>query len=187
MVRHGFANPDRVMWQSHATWGKDPYGYGGKTISQWGCPCASLAEAQRLLGMIPDATPRSVCSEAMKESPPVWAPGQSAAVLPRMARSAGFICSDFGWRDITDEAMSHAVRKHIDGGGVVWLQVDKDEDGKGDHWTLAFAYDERWIYITDSATAKVEKLGVDTMHGQAVWAGKPKQYHAVRAYPLTRA
>lgn len=187
MVRHGFDPPDRVMWQSHAEWGKDPFGRGDKTIGQWGCPAASIAEALRFFGMGPNATPRSVVHEALKESPPVWAPNTSLAVLPRLARSAGLICSDFGWRDITDEAMSLAVRRHIDAGGVMWLQVDKNDDGKGDHWTLAFAYDEKWIYITDSATAKVEKLGVDTMHGQAVWSGKPKPYHAVRAYPLTRA
>jgi hypothetical protein len=186
VVRHGFDDPARVHWQSHATWGKDPFGNGGKTIGQWGCPAASIAEALRFFDMDPNATPRTVVKDALASSPPVWAADTSLAVLPRLARSAGIICSDFGWRDITDEAMSLAVRKHIDAGGVVWLQVDKDDDGRGDHWTCAFAYDEKWIYITDSATAKVERLGVDTMHGQAVWGGKPKTYHAVRAYPLTR-
>lgn len=206
-MRIGHKDPPRVFWQSAEPWGKEPWGFAGPTVGAWGCPGASLA---CLLGASGDAaaTPLTVVQAARKHRPAVWAPGSSLAVLPELARSAGFTCPDRSW--VTAEgralqvacgaiteaqaskiyAMSAAelsteICAIIATGGFAWCCVDKNADGRGDHWIGAIAYDDEWIYCADTATARIERLSRKDLTGKALWAKVEKIYRCVRAYPLT--
>lgn len=193
---HGWPLPTRVMWQGAKPWGQTPYGHGGKTIGQWGCTASSLAEAQRASGMRAGATPATVCERALRADPPVWAPGSSLAVLPRLARSADFKCPDVdgAWTvakgAMTTRQMSVAICDAIDGMGLAprrgfgWLHVDYTGDDVGEHWILALAYDDDAIYCTDSAVAGVVKLDRRTLTAKVLWGTADRRYRVVRGYPL---
>lgn len=191
---HGWPIPARAMWQGKYP---QPYGHGGKSIAQWGCTATALAEAQRLSGVRAGATPQTVCERALTVSPPVWAPGSSLAVLPRMARSAGFSCPDTGdaWTvakgAMTARQMSVAICDAIDGMGLAprrgfaWLHVDYTGDDVGEHWIMAVAYDDDVIYCTDSAPARVVQLDRKTLTAPVMWGAVERRYRVVRGYPLT--
>ena len=193
MTIHGWPLPARPMWQGK--W-QTPYGHGGKTIGQWGCTATALAEAQRLSGVRAGATPQTVCERALTVDPPVWAPGSSLAVLPRLARSAGFSCPDVAdaWTvakgAMSARQMSVAICDAIDGHGLAprrgfaWLHVDYTGDDVGEHWLMAVAYDEDAIYCTDSAPAKVTQLDRKTLTAPVMWGAVEKRYRVVRGYPL---
>jgi hypothetical protein len=146
---------------------------------------------------------------ARKYRPVVWDPGSSSAYLSRLARSAGFDCPDSSWMTaegrqmqvasghmtaaqaskvyaMSAAEMSIEICAIIANGGFGWLQVDKNADGKGDHWIGAYAYDDEWIYCADTATARREKLSRKDLTGTAMWSKVEKHYRCVRAYPLTR-
>ena len=196
---HGWPLPTKVMWQGAKPWGSAPYGHGGKTIAQWGCTATSLAEAQRASGVRAGATPQTVCERAAQAVPPVWAPGSSLAVLPRLARSAGFACPDVedAWTvakgAMSVRQMSVAICDAIDGHGLApcrgfaWLQVDYTGDDVGEHWIMALAYDEDAIYCTDSAPAKVIQLDRKTLTAPVLWGAVERRYRVVRGYPLVVA
>lgn len=192
---HGWPEPDRVLWQGADPWGSQPYGYGGKTVGQWGCTAASLSQAQRLSGVRAGATPGTVVTDALRASPAVWAPGSSLAHLPNLARSAYFQCPDVedGWdvrKGMTTRQMSVAICDAIDRHGLAprhgfaWLHVDYTGDDVGEHWLLAYAYDDDVVYCTDSATAKIVEITRRTLKGRAVWGKTERRYTVVRGYPL---
>lgn len=199
MTVHGWPLPGKVMWQGAKPWGASPYGLGGKTIAQWGCTATSLAEAQRASGARAGATPQTVCERALQTVPPVWAPGSSLAVLPRLARSAGFSCPDVegAWTvakgAMSARQMSVAICDAIDGHGLAprrgfaWLQVDYTGDDVGEHWIMALAYDDDAIYCTDSAPARVIQLDRKTLTAPVLWGAVERRYRVVRGYPLTVA
>jgi hypothetical protein len=147
VTRLGWPDPERVPWQGDPKWGSSPYGHGGKTIHQWGCPAACLAPLLRLCGFSAGATPQTVVARAMREDPPVWAASRSKAYLPRLARSTGLSCPDAptvvtsaAFTGIPVEEMSMLITAHLDAlAGFAWLQVDHTDDGVGDHWIGAFA------------------------------------------------
>lgn len=192
ITRHGWPDPERVPWQGDPKWGSSPFGHGGKTIAQWGCPAACLAPLLRLCGFSAGATPQTVVARAMREDPPVWAEHSSRAYLPRLARSTGLSCPDAptvvtsaAFTGIPVEEMSMLITAHLDAlAGFAWLQVDHTDDGVGDHWIGAFAADADWIYAADTATAKIERLDRRTLSGRATWAGREKTYQVVKAYLL---
>jgi hypothetical protein len=196
MTIHGWPLPSKVMWQGDRRWGSQPYGHGGKTIAQWGCTAASLAEAQRASGARAGATPHTVCERAALAIPPVWAPGSSLAVLPRLARSAGFACPDVehAWTvakgAMSARQMSIAICDAIDGHGLAprrgfaWLHVDYTGDDVGEHWILALGYDDDAIYCTDSAPAKVIQLDRKTLTAPVMWGRRERRYRVVRGYGL---
>lgn len=207
-MKIGHGEPARIFWQVAEPWGKEPWGSAGPTVGAWGCPGVSLAVLATLAGD-PSATPLTVVQAARKHRPAVWAPGSSLALLPELARSAGFTCPDSSWmtaegRQLQVESgrmtaaqaskvyamsaaeMSIEICATIATGGFAWLQVDKNADGKGDHWIGAYAYDDEWIYCADTATARREKLSRKDLTGTAVWSKVEKHYRCVRAYPLTR-
>ena len=196
MTIHGWPLPSKVMWQGARPWGPSPYGYGGKTIAQWGCTATSLAEAQRASGVRAGATPQTVCERALLAVPPVWAPGSSLAVLARMARSAGFSCPDVSeaWTvqkgAMSARQMSVAICDAIDGHGLAprrgfaWLQVDYTGDDVGEHWIMALGYDDDAIYCTDSAPARVVQLDRATLTAPVMWGAVERRYRVVRGYPL---
>lgn len=196
---HGWPLPTRVMWQGAKPWGSSPYGHGGKTIAQWGCTATSLAEAQRASGVRAGATPQTVCERAMQAVPPVWAPGSSLAVLPRLARSAGFACPDTedAWTvakgAMSARQLSVAICDALDGHGLAprrgfaWLQVDYTGDDVGEHWLMALGYDDDAIYCTDSAPAKVIQLDRKTLTAPVLWGAVERRYRVVRGYPLVVA
>lgn len=193
MTIHGWPLPSKPMWQGKWT---TPYGHGGKTIAQWGCTATALAEAQRLSGVRAGATPQTVCERAATVDPPVWAPGSSMAVLPRLARSAGFSCpdADGAWTvakgAMTTRQMSVAICDAIDGHGLAprrgfaWLHVDYTGDDVGKHWLMAVAYDDDAIYCTDSAPARVIQLDRKTLTAPVMWGAVERMYRVVRGYPL---
>ena len=187
---HGWPIPLKVMAQRSYP---QPYGLGGKTIGEWGCTASALAEGQRLAGIRAGATPATVCERALSWEPAVWLPGKSAAHLGHLARSAGFTCGpgfNVGKGGMSARQASIAICDAIDGMGLMprrgfaWLQVDKNDDGQGDHWVLAVAYDDRWIYCTDSAPAKITPIDRKTLRGLAVWAGVERTYQVTRGYLL---
>jgi hypothetical protein len=187
---HGWPIPKKILWQGAY---QQPYGHGGKSIASWGCTATALAEGQRLAGIRAGATPATVCERASTWNPPVWATGSSLAVLPRLAASAGFTCGApwvVGKGGMSARQASIAITDAIDGMGLMprrgfaWLQVDKNDDGQGDHWVLAVAYDDRWIYCTDSAPAKITPIDRKTLRGLAVLAGVDKVYQVTRGYLL---
>lgn len=187
---HGWTIPSKVMAQRNY---QQPYGLGGKSIAAWGCTATALAEGQRLAGIRAGATPVTVCERALTHSPAVWAPGKSAAVLANLAASAGFTVSPaliVGRGGISTTQASLKICDAIDGMGLAprrgfaWLHVDKDADGQGDHWILAIAYDDDWIYCTDSAPGKITPLSRKALKGLAVWAGVEKTYQVTRGYLL---
>ena len=205
MTVHGWPLPSKVMWQGAKPWGSAPYGHGGRTIAQWGCTAASLAEAQRASGVRAGATPQTVCERASLAVPPVWAPGSSLAVLPRLARSAGFACPDVedAWGvsmpsgsgravagGMSARQMSVAICDAIDGHGLAprrgfaWVQVDYTGDDVGEHWIMALAYDDDAIYCTDSAPARVVQLDRKTLTAPVMWGAVERRYRVVRGYPL---
>lgn len=199
MTIHGWPLPSRVMWQGDRRWGSQPYGLGGKTIAQWGCTASSLAEAQRASGVRAGATPQTVCERALQAVPQVWAPGSSLAVLPRLARSAGFSCPDTeqAWTvakgAMSARQMSIAICDAIDGHGLAprrgfaWLQVDYTGDDVGEHWIMALGYDDDAIYCTDSAPARVIQLDRKTLTAPVLWSAVERRYRVVRGYPLSVA
>lgn len=179
------------MWQGQF---HQPYGLGGKSIAAWGCTATALAEGQRMAGIRAGATPVTVCERALTYVPAVWAPGSSLAVLAHLAASAGFTVREsmtVGKGGMSARQASIAITDAIDGMGLQprrgfgWLHVDKNDDGVGDHWVLAFAYDDDWIYCTDSAPGRVTKLDRKTLRGLAVWAGVEKTYQVTRGYLLS--
>lgn len=197
MTIHGWPIPIRgTMWQGDRRWGSQPYGLGGKTIAQWGCTATSLAQAQRASGVRAGATPQTVCERAMQAVPPVWAPGSSLAVLPRLARSAGFACPDVedAWSvakgAMSARQLSVAICDAIDGHGLAprrgfaWLHVDYTGDDVGEHWIMALAYDDDVIYATDSAPARVVQIDRRTLKAEVLWGAKERSYRVVRGYPL---
>jgi hypothetical protein len=195
-TRHGWPDPGRVFWQGAPPWGPLPYGHGGKTIGQWGCTAASLSQAQRLSGVRAGATPGTVVTDALRASPAVWAPGSSLAVLPHLARSAYFQCPDTeeAWdarKGMKPRELSIAICDAIDRHGLAprhgfgWLHVDYTGDDVGEHWILAYAYDDDVIYCTDSAPAKIVELDRRTLKGRAKWGSVWRDYTVVRGYPLT--
>lgn len=196
MTIHGWALPSKVMWQGDRRWGSQPYGLGGKTIAQWGCTATSLAEAQRASGVRAGATPQTVCERAVQTVPPVWAPGSSLAVLPRLARSAGFACPDVedAWTvakgAMSARQISVAICDAIDGHGLAprrgfaWLHVDYTGDDVGEHWMMALAYDDDAIYCTDSAPARVVQIDRRTLQTEVMWGASSRRYRVVRGYPL---
>jgi len=187
---HGWPIPAKILWQGAY---KQPYGHGGKSIAAWGCTATALAEGQRLAGIRAGATPVTVCERALTYVPAVWAPGKSAAVLCHLAASAGFTVSPaftVGRGGVSTAQASLKICDAIDGMGLSprrgfgWIQVDKNDDGKGDHWVLAFAYDDDVIYCTDSAPAKITQIDRKTLRGLAVWAGVERVYQVTRGYLL---
>ena len=187
---HGWPIPAKIMAQRAYT---QPYGLGGKTIGQWGCTATALAEGQRLSGIRAGATPQTVCERALTYSPAVWAPGKSAAVLDHLAASAGFTVSPaftVGKGGLSARQTSIAITDAIDGMGLQprrgfgWLHVDKDNDGQGDHWVLAIAYDDDCIYCTDSAPGRITPIDRKTLRGLAVWGTVEKVYQVTRGYLL---
>ncbi len=200
MTVHGWPIPIRgTMWQGDRRWGSQPYGLGGKTIAQWGCTATSLAEAQRASGVRAGATPQTVCERAVQTVPPVWAPGSSLAVLPRLARSAGFSCPDVeqAWTvakgAMSARQISVAICDAIDGHGLAprrgfaWLHVDYTGDDVGEHWLMALAYDDDVIYATDSAPARVVQIDRRTLQTEVMWGASSRRYRVVRGYPLVVA
>jgi hypothetical protein len=187
---HGWPKPSKIMAQINYP---QPYGLGGKTIAAWGCPAVALAEGQRMSGIRAGATPVTVCERALTYVPAVWAPGQSAAVLAHMAASAGFTVSPaftVGKGGLSSKQASLKICDAIDGMGLSprrgfgWLHVDKDNDGQGDHWVLAIAYDDDWIYCTDSAPGRITPIDRKTLRGLAVWGDVEKTYQVTRGYLL---
>jgi hypothetical protein len=190
--RHGWPDPDKLWWQGAKPHGELAYGHAGKTIGQWGCGLCAVAAAARLAGVRAGATPTTVQAAAMQASPPVWAADSSLAVMPRLARAAGLSCLDAGERwsvvarperpAMTVADISRAVCDAIDHHGLTapvgfgWLHVDYTGDDRGDHWILAFAYDDRWAYCYCSMKAGVVRLSRTTLKG----AG----YTVVGGYPL---
>jgi hypothetical protein len=188
---HGWPIPLKIMAQRNYP---QAYGLGGKTIAAWGCTATALAEGQRLAGIRAGATPVTVCERASTWKPPVWATGSSLAVLPHLAASAGFTVREsfnVGKGGMSARQASVAICDAIDGMGLQprrgfgWLQVDKNDDGRGDHWVLAFAYDDDVIYCTDSAPGKITQIDRKTLRGLAVWAGVEKVYQVTRGYLLS--
>jgi hypothetical protein len=185
------------MWQGDRRWSASPYGHAGKTVAQWGCTATSLAEAQRASGVRAGATPQTVCERAALAVPPVWAPGSSLAVLPRLARSAGLSCPDpdSAWTvakgAMSARQLSVAICDAIDRHGIsprhgfAWLHVDYTGDDVGEHWIMALAYDDDVIYATDSAPAKVIQIDRRTLQAEVMWGASPRRYRVVRGYPLT--
>ena len=195
MTRHGWPDPGRIFWQGAPPWGSSPYGYGGKTVGQWGCTASALSQAQRLSSVRAGATPGTVVANALRASPAVWQPGSSLAHLPNMARSAYFQCPDTeeAWdvkRGMTVRQMSIAICDAIDRHGLqprngfAWLHVDTTGDDVGEHWILAYAYDDDVIYCTDSAPSKITELSRKTLTGAAQWGSVERRYRVVRGYPL---
>jgi NAD(P)-dependent dehydrogenase (short-subunit alcohol dehydrogenase family) len=97
------------------------------------------------------------------------------------------------WFDAVDANMVAPlllIRDAIDGMGLQprrgfgWLHVDKDNDGTGDHWILAIAYDDDVIYCTDSAPANITQIDRKTLRGLAVWGSVEKTYQVTRGYLL---
>lgn len=206
-MRIGHVDPPRFFWQSSEPWGKEPWGEAGKTVGQWGCPGAALATLRTCAGDAA-ATPLTVMQAARKHKPRVWAVGSSAALLPELARSAGFTCPDVAWHTKEGRQMqvdaglltaAQAAKIYamsvgelvteicalIATGGFVWLHVDRTNDGKGDHWLGAYAYDDEHIYCSDSATAKCEKMSRKDLTTTTKWGVTEQKYRGVRAYPLT--
>lgn len=192
--RHGWPDPDRLWWQGSAPWGPLPYGHGARTIAQWGCTICCVAAAARLAGVRAGATPSWLHARAMRPSAGVWAPGSSLAVLPALARAADLTCpdTDDAWsiKRMTSREISIAICDAIDRHGITgavgfgWLHVDYTGDDVGEHWILAFAYDDSWIYCYDSAIAGVVRLSRKTLEGPAVWGKVERRYRVVRGYPL---
>gem|GEM_PF-4449435 len=193
MTRHGWQDPDRVFAQRDYP---QPYGHGGIPISRWGCTAAALSQAARLSGVQAGATPATVAARALAATPYVWAPGSSLARMPQMARAMGFTCPDADAAvDVktgtTPSALSIGISDAIDRHGLVerngfaWVQVDYTGDDVGEHWLLAFAYDEVSIYCTDSAIGAVVAVNRKTLRATVRWGSVSRKYRIVRAYPLT--
>lgn len=198
ITRIGFNDPPHVLHQGANPWGSDPWGFGGLTVGAAGCPGTALAEGQRMIGIRAGANPRTVIARALEMKPAVWAPGSSAANLPLLARSASFKCPDESWMlpearakrphlasvQVDLATMSLLCTTAIQEKGFAWINVDHNGDDLADHWVLGYAFDQEWIYCTDSATAKIERLMRKTLAGETKWSGKQKKYRALRAFPL---
>lgn len=180
-------DPLILFWQGAKPWGPMPYGFGGKTIAQWGCTASGLAFARRQAGLDATSTPGTIVADAMKlkGNRSVWSPGSSLAALPAMARSAGFdVAADWGDDAVAIDA---GVIEAIDAGGFGWLHVDYTGDDKGEHWIMAFAHSDKVFCCADSATKKVQWLSRGALRGLASWAGVEKKYRACRGYALLPA
>jgi hypothetical protein len=217
--RVGHADPDRIFWQGARPHGAKLYGFGDKTVGQWGCPMVALVHALRMSGGRAGATPSTLLARLLEASPAVWGKGSSLARLPVMAREAGFKCPDAPLYTmpaleaalradfpvapdtvaLATMELDHEVCGVIEREGFAWLHVDYTEDGKGDHWVLAHAFDAERLYYVDSATARVDYLIRRTLSGASVWRTeqrdpitkrivKPaliRQYQGVKAYLLS--
>lgn len=196
ITRIGYADPTSIVWQGARPHGTLPYGTGGKTVGQWGCPLMALWHADQMRGgRRTIAQMLELCRKAG-----VWDAGSSLARLPLMARTLGFACPDTPWMTLgaieaadwvpSDTVglscleLSLEICGAIEAGGFAWLCVDHTGDDRGDHWVLAYAFDGEHIHYVDSATKKTGTLLRRTLSGVSVWAGTPKAYAVVRAYGL---
>lgn len=196
--RHGWSDPDKIFTQIE--YKHLPWGFGGKTWAEWGCPALALIPLVRLAGIKAGETPESAQDRLRRASPPVWLPGKSEAYLPALARVLGFQCPDHtkAWDirekkgGMTAREMSIAICDAIDHLGhpgqlgFAWVHLDYDGDEVGNHWGGAFAYDDRWIYVVDSVPGRVIRIDRKTLTAKDVpWGSRLKRYRIVRGYPLT--
>lgn len=196
MTIHGWPTPDRIFRQRD--YAHLPWGYGGKSWAAWGCPALALIPLVRLAGIRAGETPESAQDRLRRASPPVWAPGKSAAVLPRLARVEGFSCPDTedAWdvrKGLSVKDLSREICDAIDGHGLApkrgfaWVHVDYDGDEVGNHWIAPYAYDDVAIYAVDSVPGTTIQLDRKTLTAPVQWGAVERRYRVVRGYPLTVA
>ncbi len=188
--RIGKDHPISFMWQGSQAWKDDLYGYSGQKIGAIGCPAVSLAEALRLLGVQAGATPKTVLAKAARAAPPVFDPGSSAAYLARMARANGLKCADDPIIATKGDArakarhLRFAITRTLADGGVCWVNVDSDADGRPNHWLCVYQATRTHLWGTDSATAKAQMLDIETLTGLSKWGSTEKRYEVLRVRPL---
>ena len=197
VTRIGYADPAKLFKQSD--YKLLPYGKGGRTVASSGCTAVALANAH--LCRKTGETPTTIMKAARAHVPPIWAPQATAAVLPWMARAAGFVCPDqplwsheglavLGTKAPKDAValgaleLSLEVCAAIEAGGFAWVCVDHTGDERGDHWLSGHAFDETHIYCMDSATGEIVALDRRTLSGASQWGRVVKRYALVRFYPL---
>jgi len=189
--RIGKDHPTGVLWQGDKRWRDLPYGDGGLRVWGAGCVATGIAEACRRLGVMAGADPRTVLDRAKRVDPPVFDRGSSLAFIGRMARAMDLKCSDdpIVATKGTDEAKARhlrfAITRTLADGGVCLVHVDKNADGKGDHWLCVHQASRTHLWGTDSATARIEKLDIETLTGTAKWGEVEKTYRVLRVRPLT--
>jgi hypothetical protein len=189
--RIGKDHPTSVLWQGDRRWRDLAYGNGGLRVWGAGCVATGIAEACRRLGAMAGADPRTVLERASRVTPPVFDPGSSLAFIGRMARTMGLKCSDDpivatrGSDEAKARHLRFAITRTLADGGVCLVHVDKNADGKGDHWLCVHQATPTHLWGTDSATARIEKLELEALTGTARWDEVEKTYRVLRVRPLT--
>ena len=80
----------------------------------------------------------------------------------------------------------------IAAGGVALVAVDYDAhdptgDATAEHWACAYAVDGDDLLIADPATAKPERLPLDSLSAGVRWGRRVRRYTVVRAVTVWRS
>lgn len=175
---------NKVFWQGSLPWGPKTLLGGPDDVAKSGCYEAALCHAVRRI-LKQDITPGDVNDKATRNGhyqsdrieiePACGSWGLHAPDLfEKMANPSGA-------RQLMLE-VCNAIHK----GGCAFLHFDLNDDGKGDHWTLAWRIDEAQpaIWFADSALAREECVGSYRGETWLGWNGKAKHYVPVACRPV---
>lgn len=177
-----------VIWQGAPPHGRQTVGRGTQTFGAVGCVVTSVAMALRFLGIRAGAMPLDVQALGLAR-PGVWAPGQSGCVIPELCRACDLdVIDDMDGpgKAAPVERLRGFVVETLQAGGVVLVGVDYDRDAPAgdptaEHWGCAFAIDGDDLLLADPATARTERLLLQTLAGPVRWGRRVRPYQVARA------
>jgi hypothetical protein len=89
------------------------------------------------------------------------------------------------------DALRRALVDCLTRGGVCLGAVDHDSSVKGgdpiaDHWCCIYAVDGDDVWMTDPATARRERISLETLAGAVMWGRRRRDYKLVRVVTVYR-
>ena len=193
-IRIGYRDQP-VIWQGADPHGKRAVGNGQQPFALVGCVVVSVAMALRYLGVRAGASPLQVQAAGLMR-PGVWAPGASGCVVPELVRAQTDVevgeDADGAGKVAPIERLRSLLTDTIAAGGVVMVAVDTDAhlpsgDPTAEHWGTIFAIDGDDALMADPATAKVERLPLDSLSAGVRWGRRVRRYTVVRAVTVWRS
>lgn len=193
-MRLGYPDPTDIIWQGAHPHGKMPVGRGSAVFGAVGCVVTSIAQARRILGERAGATPLDVQAAGLARDG-VWAPGSSGAVVTELVRAQGLevgVDLDGPGKVADPDALRSALVDCLTRDGVCLGAVDHDSalpkgDPIADHWTCIYAVDGDDVWMTDPATARRERISLETLAGPVMWGRRRRDYRLVRVVTVYRA
>ena len=177
----------RPIWQGGKPHGQQFVGLGIETFARVGCVVTSVAIALRLLGARAGAMPIEVQNRGLAAGG-VWAKNSSACSVRGLIDAQRDLISGQDFPGPGQHAAADSILRIVEAtlkaGGVCLLHVDHDSDRGGDilgdHWVVAYAIEDGFLFCSDPATARNEKLRLPDLTGDVLWGKKKRLYQARR-------